>query len=285
MASRTRAHPENRPGDFFVDDTCIDCDLCRELAPTVFADAGGHSYVHAQPGDAGIRRLAARAALSCPTTSIGADLGVAEAVADFPLPVDGPVHFCGFSSRASFGARSWFVQRADGNWLIDAPRWVPSLAEAFARMGGIAKVFLTHQDDVADADRYAGRFAAEVIIHRRDRHAAPTATTILEGEDAATLAPGCVAIPVPGHTAGSCALLIDDTWLFTGDHLWWEPAEARLGASRMHCWHSWSEQIASMRRLLDHRFRAVLPGHGDWFASTPERMRAQLADLVERMQR
>ena len=40
MADRRRAVAENVPGDFFVDETCIDCDACRQLAPEVFADAG-----------------------------------------------------------------------------------------------------------------------------------------------------------------------------------------------------------------------------------------------------
>ncbi|MHB8872506.1 MAG: ferredoxin [Myxococcaceae bacterium] len=39
--------PENAAGDFFVDSSCIDCDLCRQLAPSVFDRAEGRdqSYV------------------------------------------------------------------------------------------------------------------------------------------------------------------------------------------------------------------------------------------------
>ena len=42
---------ENRPGKYYVDAQCLDCDLCRETAPTVFArfDEGGYSYVAKQP--------------------------------------------------------------------------------------------------------------------------------------------------------------------------------------------------------------------------------------------
>ncbi|MEO8549968.1 MAG: ferredoxin [Kofleriaceae bacterium] len=38
--------PENGDGDFYVDLSCIDCDLCRRLAPAVFtrSDAKGQSY-------------------------------------------------------------------------------------------------------------------------------------------------------------------------------------------------------------------------------------------------
>ena len=43
--------PENVPGKYFVSDECMDCDLCRETAPTIFArhDPGGYSYVRKQP--------------------------------------------------------------------------------------------------------------------------------------------------------------------------------------------------------------------------------------------
>jgi glyoxylase-like metal-dependent hydrolase (beta-lactamase superfamily II) len=280
MADRRRAVPENVPGEVFVDDTCIDCDLCRELAPDIFADAGGHSHVRAQPlGDAA-QRWAWRAALACPTGSIGAP-GSAAAGDDFPLPVDDAIAFCGYASRESFGGRSWFLRHPEGNWLIDAPRWVPRLADRLAAAGGVARIFLTHQDDVADAARYGERFAAELLIHARDRHAAPSATAIAS-ETPVPLASGVLAIPTPGHTAGSWCLLAGDT-LFTGDHLWWDRDARRLDASRAYCWHDWDEQRASLARLREHDFAQVLPGHGDPIRLTPEAMRAELAALLARL--
>ena len=78
-------------------------------------------------------------------------------------------------------------------------------------------------------------------------------------------------------------LLVGDRFLFTGDHLWWEPETGTLGASRSVCWYSWSEQAASMRRLLDEKFEWVLPGHGDRGRLPADLMRAELASLVGRM--
>ena len=51
MAEPTQKLPENVPGRFYVDATCIDCDLCRETAPRNFTrkDAEGHSFVVHQP--------------------------------------------------------------------------------------------------------------------------------------------------------------------------------------------------------------------------------------------
>jgi len=73
----------------------------------------------------------------------------------------------------------------------------------------------------ADADKYTKRFAARVWIHHYDRSAASYATDVLYAESDRTIAPGVVAIPVPGHTRGSVAYLLDDRVLFTGDSLAW----------------------------------------------------------------
>ena len=51
MADAANKFPHNAEGSYYVDDQCIDCDLCRETAPANFKrdDDGGHSYVFKQP--------------------------------------------------------------------------------------------------------------------------------------------------------------------------------------------------------------------------------------------
>ena len=51
MADVGSKFEENTPGKFYVDEECIDCDLCREIAPTIFHrnDDGGYSFVAKQP--------------------------------------------------------------------------------------------------------------------------------------------------------------------------------------------------------------------------------------------
>ena len=51
MADIANKYAENVSGKFYVDDQCIDCDLCRETAPANFMriDDGGYSYVFKQP--------------------------------------------------------------------------------------------------------------------------------------------------------------------------------------------------------------------------------------------
>lgn len=285
MANPAKRLPENVPGEFFVDDTCIDCDTCRQLATAVFQEGRDFSFVAAQPHTASERRAAVQALLACPTGSIGTT-GSNEArdvMDDFPLVVEEPVYYCGFTSPKSFGGSSYFVRHPAGNWLIDSPKYLPQLVRRFQEWGGIAHVFLTHQDDVADAARYAEKFGAKRIIHRAELSAQPQAEMVLDGVDAIELAPGMLAIPTPGHTAGHCVLLMQNRFLFTGDHLWWNRDRERLGASRSYCWYSWDEQIESMQRLGDYDFEWVLPGHGQRVQLPCETMRQQLHELVERM--
>src|SRR6476660_6085235 len=105
MASAALRLPENVTGDFFVDSTCIDCDACRQIAPAVFAEGAGHSYVHRQPVSGSRRREALRALIACPTGSIGClgDDDPRPVMDDFPLTVEGPVSYCGFNSPKSYG--------------------------------------------------------------------------------------------------------------------------------------------------------------------------------------
>lgn len=75
MADRTQKTPNNVPGPFYVDETCIDCDLCRETAPATFRrdDESGGSYVWRQPTTTEERTLAEDALQCCPTETIGND--------------------------------------------------------------------------------------------------------------------------------------------------------------------------------------------------------------------
>ena len=60
MADIANKYAENVSGNFYVDDQCIDCDLCRETAPANFtrSDGAGYSYVFRQPITLRRRRFA-----------------------------------------------------------------------------------------------------------------------------------------------------------------------------------------------------------------------------------
>jgi ferredoxin len=79
MAIPSDRLPQNVPGPFYVDSTCIDCDLCRETAPTIFArhDESGFSFVQRQPLTPEEVTAAEEARQGCPVEAIGNDGGEA----------------------------------------------------------------------------------------------------------------------------------------------------------------------------------------------------------------
>lgn len=285
MANPGKKVPENVPGDFFVDSTCINCDACRQIAPAVFGEATETSFVRRQPVATDERRRALQALLACPTGSIGClgDDDPRAVMPDFPLRIEEPVFYCGYNSPKSYGGNSYFIQHAAGNWLVDAPKFVTPLVKQLEALGGIAHIFLTHRDDVADAERYARHFGSRRIIHRDELSAQPDAEVVLDGEGPWQLAPDFLAIPTPGHTRGHCVLLFRERFLFSGDHLDWDRDARQLSASEDYCWHSWPQQAASMERLADYSFEWVLPGHGQRVYLPAAEMKEQVQRLAQSM--
>src|SRR5208337_1247452 len=199
---------------------------------------------------------------------------------DFPLLIEEPVFYCGYNSPKSYGGNSYFVRHLAGNWLIDSPKFVTPLVKQLEALGDIRHSFLTHRDDVADAERYAEHFGSRRIIHREELSSQPGAEVVLDGEGPWELAPGFLAIFTPGHTKGHCVLLVRDHFLFTGDHLDWDRDTKQLAASEDYCWYSWPQQGESMERLAAYRFEWVLPGHGQRVRLPAEEMRQQIRRLV-----
>ncbi|MFO1484160.1 MAG: ferredoxin [Verrucomicrobiaceae bacterium] len=73
MAQITERLPQNVPGRFYVDSSCIDCGLCPSTAANHFRrdDDIGQSYVFRQPLTADEIALCLEALADCPTESIG----------------------------------------------------------------------------------------------------------------------------------------------------------------------------------------------------------------------
>lgn len=285
MANPKKRVAQNVPGDFFVDSTCINCDACRQIAPAVFGETGETSFVKTQPVSGANRRQALQALLACPTGSIGClgDDDPKAVMQDFPLVVEEPVCYCGYNSPKSFGGNSYFVRHPAGNWLIDSPKFVTPLVRQLEALGGIAHIFLTHRDDVADAERYARHFGSRRIIHRDELSSQPGAEIVLDGRGPWELAPDFLVISTPGHTKGHCVLLFQERFLFTGDHLDWDRDEQHLAASEDYCWYSWPLQTKSMAGLAEYRFEWVLPGHGQRVYLPAVEMRQQMRRLAKSM--
>jgi glyoxylase-like metal-dependent hydrolase (beta-lactamase superfamily II)/ferredoxin len=288
MANPAKRLPENAPGDFYVDDSCIDCDACRQIAPAVFRDHGEQSSVYRQPETDEEVRRALMSIVACPTSSIGTTrkYDARAGVEAFPERIDANVYYCGFNAESSFGAWSYLVVRTEaegGNVLVDSPRFTRPLVRKMEAMGGVGTIFLTHRDDVADQDKFARHFGARRVMHADDGAARHGVEHVVRGEEAERLAPDLLVIPTPGHTRGHAVLLYKDKYLFTGDHLAWSPTRNTLTAFRSACWYSWSVQTRSMERLLDYRFEWVLPGHGRIHQDPAAEMRCHLEGCVEWM--
>ena len=75
MADKEDKWAENVDGKFYVDEQCIDCDLCRETAPDNFTreEDGGYSYVYKQPENNQELELCIEAMEGCPVEAIGDD--------------------------------------------------------------------------------------------------------------------------------------------------------------------------------------------------------------------
>jgi len=73
MADLTDRLPQNAPGRFYVDSSCIDCDICRGDFPSFFRrdDDIGQSFVIRQPKTSEEIEQCIEAVQGCPTESIG----------------------------------------------------------------------------------------------------------------------------------------------------------------------------------------------------------------------
>lgn len=287
MESDAERNPESADGDWFIDKRCIDCAAARHVAPGLIVERSEHSVFARQPTTPEEVHQAWLAAELCPTRSIRTESHLRPPDRVYPHVLAKRVYLCGHNDRSSFGAHSYFVARGSGNLLIDSPQFTKKLVEPFEAMGGIAKILLTHKDDVADADKWAKHFNAEVCIHRHDRKAAPFATHILDGgspDEPTDLGFDVVAIPVPGHTKGSVVYQVDETYLFTGDSLTWDYDRDGMRAFEQACWYSWPTQKESLVGLADYRFNQLFSGHGPWSPFRDEdEMRRLLLELTARM--
>jgi glyoxylase-like metal-dependent hydrolase (beta-lactamase superfamily II)/ferredoxin len=265
MANLARRLADNVDGEFYVDDSCIDCGACRWIAPATFGERSDISIVVHQPTTAPERRQAIKALIACPTASIGttAKIDPAAEGAVFPDEIAPGVYHCGYHARASYGAASWLIVRPQGNILIDSPRFATQLVKRIEVLGGIATMFLTHRDDVADHQKFHDHFGCARILHKDDVSAATRGVERqIEGREPIRLDDEILLIPVPGHTRGSTCLLYRDEFLFPGDHFSWLEAEDALRVARHVCWYDWDQQVDSTARLAERRFEWILPGHG-----------------------
>ena len=301
MAPFKRPRTANAPGNLFVDESCIDCDTCRWMMPSVFSRRGVKAIVHRQPETDIEKVQAMAAAVSCPVGAIrthSPEPLVKQALEAFPAAID-PAHIpgvfhLGYHSPVTFGATSYLVQRHDGggNIMVDTPRFNAKLAARIEEMGGLRYMVLTHKDNFGDHQKWKDRFpGVQRILHRADSLVSTrNCELLLEGEGTWSPEPDFDILDTPGHTAGSLCLLVrtaKDAVLFTGDHLAYSSQKKALDGFKRYNYGSTAAQLISLRMLAqaEPAFTWILPGHGRMarFASNEARMRAvaSCADAYE----
>lgn len=75
MPERKDKVKENVGGAYYVDSSCIDCDVCRDTAPDNFkrSDANSYSFVFNQPATPEEKAACEEALTCCPVEAIGDD--------------------------------------------------------------------------------------------------------------------------------------------------------------------------------------------------------------------
>lgn len=281
MASLSKRRKENLDGHLFVDTSCINCGTCWNIAPKLFCKSNGKSAVYYQPNKSDDWMKAQQALLSCPVSAIGSaetrPIEVRAALESFPQLIEENVFYCGYTSTKSYGASSYFIQRKEGNVLVDSPRFNPNLVKQIELLGGIKYLFLSHKDDVADHNLFSKHFGCSRILHVYDLTADTQDVEMkISGETPKYFADDLLMIPTPGHTKGHMVLLHKSKFLFTGDHLAYSQANDSLYAFANSCWYSWKRQIESVQLLKNFHFNWILPAHGG-------RMRFDVPDMNNKL--
>src|SRR5262249_42595864 len=130
--------------NWYIDDRCVNCDVARQLAPSLIAQVAGESQVIRQPRTVGETETLYAAAFACPTRSIRPPTGRLIPTRDpFPLRLDEDLYLCGHNSIHTAGANAYLLRRATTTFMIDTPRWSDSLATRYAERGQVTDILLT----------------------------------------------------------------------------------------------------------------------------------------------
>lgn len=175
--------------------------------------------------------------------------------------------------------------------MFDCPRFFGPLAKQIkkvtAEVGGVRYLVLSHQDDVADHDRWAEALGAVRVIHESECNRAQKTDAcelkLHDGDFPYQLAEGTQLLHVPGHTTGSIAMLHRGTQsLFTGDHVMYRRRDGRIAGGGYS--KEVGVQIGSVDKLKDVPFLHGWPGHGRHFHfRNEEERRKGMAEAAEYM--
>ncbi|MBI3944448.1 MAG: hypothetical protein HY321_00865 [Armatimonadetes bacterium] len=159
--------------------------------------------------------------------------------------------------------KRYLVRTPQGNILVDTPPATEGIFADIASLGGAEILFITHRDTVGDAWIFHERLGLRIAIHPDDAGYVTSAPVDLPIHDGDRLTAETRVIHAPGHSPGSCALLLErgEGALFSGDVvITGERGELRLPLEG----YSDAPRRArhALSRLLRYSFDALLPAHG-----------------------
>ena len=200
-----------------------------------------------------------------------------------PAPELEGVHYLGALHGADWFARSYFVERADGNLLVSPILFRPDLADWIEERGGLALIFVTHRDEIdprvlsevgregpgtppprIPACEYKERFACQIAAHEGDAGVLTECEVDLVWREDFSPAPDLRFSHTPWHTPGSASLLLEygeRRIVFCGD---------TLGLDEMGRISTEIEEreiphvpaiLKAWSKLLQHEFDALVPLH------------------------
>lgn len=159
--------------------------------------------------------------------------------------------------------KRYFLRTPGGNILVDTPPAQESIFSSIEMLGGAAILFITHRDTVGDAWLFRERLGVRVAIHADDADYVSGPPPDIEVSDGMRLTPEARVIHAPGHSPGSCALLLEREpgVLFSGDVVITD-AEGHVQLPLEGYSKSPRQARDAVSRLLKRPFDVLLPAHG-----------------------
>lgn len=143
-------------------------------------------------------------------------------------------------------------------FMVDVPEYTDSNLTFIGGKGIPEFIFLTHRDDVTDAERFRQNFGSKLIIHESEKYAV-TRPDMTFGDSLEI--EGVKILHTPGHSPGSSCLHCPDARiLFTGDHV--VTRNGKLAVQDFYWTYDYGKQMESARKLLELDFEFILCGHG-----------------------
>jgi len=158
----------------------------------------------------------------------------------------------------SFGGISYLIAGEKSSFMVDVPEYIEQNIEFIHSRPIPEFIFLTHRDDVADAEMFRESFGSKLIIHKSEKYVINSPDiTFSEYYDVG----GTRIIHTPGHSPGSSSLFFrGGRIMFTGDHI---TADRGKPVAEDFSWtFDYELQLKSARKLLEYDFEYILAGHG-----------------------